>query len=392
MTVLPDSQVKAVCLAVALSASLALAEPALAQSPLAAPTGAFQVGTILLTLVDSSRAELSHPDTVEPRHLNVQVWYPADPAPDTRLAPMVPEFSAIAPDIRESYPTLSLEALKTAAFWDAPPRPGRRFPLIVFSHGMNTARFLYTGLLQDLASHGFVVAAIDHPFWTIGASFPDGNRLTLAESMASRDRLTSDQIDALMQDGVGVMAADQGFVASRLSSGAPRLRSIIDDRRVGVMGHSMGGMAATQACWTYRVFSSCVSLDGLVWAREGLSPIGEPPNRVAKPFLMLLAPQFLPSDLSSVARRYRRAWRDPSLCLVPGLRHNSFSDLPQLRGTAPGKGELDPAIAASLIHRLVIAFFQSAFADPPSAYSPPVDTLVRALPGDSMPRCSLTGL
>lgn len=366
---------------VAFSTLLAFPDRAAPQSPLASPTGSYPVGTTLLTLVDSTRAELSHPDISEPRRLRVQVWYPAVPAPGAHLAPLVPEFGAMAGDIRESFPTLDLEGLKTSAFWDASPAAGRRFPLIVFSHGMNSARFLYSSLLQDLASHGFVVAAIDHPFWTIGEAFPDGTRLTLAESMASRDALTSEQIDALMQDGVGVMAADQAFVASRLSSAASWLGSMIDRRRTGVVGHSMGGMAATQACWTYRVFSACASLDGLVWAREGLTPIGEPPNRVAKPFLLLVAPQLLPADLSSVATRYGRAWRDPSLCLLPGSRHNSFSDLPRLRGATPGEDELDPDIAASAIHHAVVAFFASAFTDPSSVPETRVDSLLRALPG-----------
>jgi hypothetical protein len=90
----------------------------------------------------------------------------------------------------------------------------------------------------------------------------------------------------------------------------------------------MGGMAATAACGRFRVFAACASLDGLIWGREGFTPAGEPPNPVAKPFLLLTSTQFLPSDLSTAIARYRRAWRVPQLCLVAGGRHNSASDLP----------------------------------------------------------------
>jgi pimeloyl-ACP methyl ester carboxylesterase len=255
---------------------------------------------------------------------------------------------------------------------------------------MNTMRVFYTALVQDLASHGFVVAAIDHPFWTIASAFSDGGGQRLADGMAVRDQLTSDQIDGFMEDGVRAMAVDQAFVAARLSAVTRRFATIIDPARIGVMGHSMGGMAATQACWTYRIFNACASLDGLVWTREGLAPIGEPPNRVAKPFLLLLAPQFLPADLAGLGRRYRRAWDHPSICLVRGSRHNSVTDLPALRARRPRPGEPDPEVAARAFRRAVAAFFVTALQDGAPDSARRADSLVGSLPGDSMPSCPLT--
>lgn len=37
-----------------------------------------------------------------------------------------------------------------------------KFPVIVFSHGLGTSFFTYSGVCCDLASHGFVVAALEH--------------------------------------------------------------------------------------------------------------------------------------------------------------------------------------------------------------------------------------
>ena len=252
----------------ALALALAVSTGAPAQAAPGAPTGPFQVGTVRLRAVDSSRAELSAASPSEPRRLIVQVWYPAHPTGQERRAPYVLELDQVAADLAEAVPEVALATIRTSAWIEAPPLAGH-FPLVVFSHGMNSARYFYTSLLQDLASHGFVVAAIDHPFWALTTAFDREHGIGLAASMASRDQLTSDQIDGYMEDGVALMAEDQAFVAERLAALAPRLRHTLEGMPIGVMGHSMGGMAATLACSRFRVFAACASLDGLVWAREG---------------------------------------------------------------------------------------------------------------------------
>ena len=368
-----------------LALALALAVPtcAQAQGTLKAPTGPFRVGTIRVIAVDSSRAELSTAGTSDARRLVVQVWYPAQPTGRERRAPYVLELDQVAADLAEAVPEVAFGKVRTSALVDAVPINGH-FPLVIFSHGMNSARYFYTTLLQDLASHGFVVAAVDHPFWALTTAFDTSHGVALAASMASRDQLTSDQIDGYMEDGVGLMAEDQAFVAERFPTLVPRLHQAVDGMPIGVAGHSMGGMAATLACSRFRVFAACASLDGLVWAREGVTPIGEPANPVAKPFLLLTSPQFLPSDLSTAVARYRRAWRDPQLCLVPDGRHNSASDLPRLRGTATTP-EADRAAEAE--RRAVIEFLRTELAGDPRRLTPP-DSALRLLPGAPAGSCA----
>ncbi len=368
-----------------LALALALAVPtcAQAQGTLKAPTGPFRVGTIRVIAVDSSRAELSTAGTSDARRLVVQVWYPAQPTGRERRAPYVLELDQVAADLAEAVPEVAFGKVRTSALVDAVPIAGH-FPLVIFSHGMNSARYFYTTLLQDLASHGFVVAAVDHPFWALTTAFDGSHGVALAASMASRDQLTSDQIDGYMEDGVGLMAEDQAFVAERFPTLVPRLHQAVDGMPIGVAGHSMGGMAATLACSRFRVFAACASLDGLVWAREGVTPIGEPANPVAKPFLLLTSPQFLPSDLSTAVARYRRAWHDPQLCLVPDGRHNSASDLPRLRGTATTP-EADRAAEAE--RRAVIEFLRTELAGDPRRLTPP-DSALRLFPGAPAGSCA----
>jgi predicted dienelactone hydrolase len=84
----------------------------------------------------------------ETRPLVTEVWYPADA--QAAGAPEDPRFGGVR---------------------DAAPARGR-FPLLVFSHGFSNgqgARGAYPAYARHLASHGFIVAAPDHPNDTVQA-------------------------------------------------------------------------------------------------------------------------------------------------------------------------------------------------------------------------------
>jgi predicted dienelactone hydrolase len=50
----------------------------------------------------------------------------------------------------------------------------RRYPAVLFSHGLGETRYSYVSILEDLASHGFIVVAIDHTYSNRMTVFPDG--------------------------------------------------------------------------------------------------------------------------------------------------------------------------------------------------------------------------
>jgi platelet-activating factor acetylhydrolase len=57
---------------------------------------------------------------------------------------------------------------------NAPPAPIDELPAVVFSHGLGGIRTTYSSVCSDLASHGYVVAAIEHRYiirWDEPAEF-----------------------------------------------------------------------------------------------------------------------------------------------------------------------------------------------------------------------------
>jgi pimeloyl-ACP methyl ester carboxylesterase len=116
----------------------------------------------------------------------------------------------------------------------------------------------YTTIAEDLASHGFVVAALAHPYESPLVRLHDGR---LAEPVKPRPDENSFEF---AKRSVMRRAADLRFVLTYLTDSASRIVPglKIDAHRAVVMGHSRGGVAALEACKRDDRFRACVSLDG----------------------------------------------------------------------------------------------------------------------------------
>jgi hypothetical protein len=76
-------------------------------------------------------------------------------------------------------PPDALSKVETSAVSDAAPAGQQRgLPLVVLSPGFTGSRNTLTALAEDLASHGYVVAGIDHTYESFATAFPDGRVAT----------------------------------------------------------------------------------------------------------------------------------------------------------------------------------------------------------------------
>jgi Platelet-activating factor acetylhydrolase, isoform II len=154
--------------------------------PLPAPTGRYQTGRVAFQWIDHQRPELETRAPEDFRELLVYLFYPAQPTARVSRAPYMADADVMSPYWKEDL-TNRLKSLPAFSGENAPLLAGRtRFPVVIFAPGGGQKALAYTTLLEDLASHGYVVAAIEPPYNAPAMRFPDGTTIgRLARLMPS---------------------------------------------------------------------------------------------------------------------------------------------------------------------------------------------------------------
>jgi predicted dienelactone hydrolase len=157
------------------------------------------------------------------RPLTVEIWYPAllpaGAIEQTNYEMKAPTAAADKDDSGKPQ-TLSIAG---KALRDAPPATGKSYPLVIVSHGYPGSRYFLSYLSENLASKGYVVAAIDHTDSVFGDE--KGFQSTLLNR--ANDQLFT--VGALLD-----LAASPGHF----------LKGLVDPARVAIIGYSMGGYGA----------------------------------------------------------------------------------------------------------------------------------------------------
>ncbi|MFF2044181.1 alpha/beta hydrolase [Kitasatospora sp. NPDC058170] len=286
---------------------------------LPAPTLRRPVGTVSLHLVDRARQDPFAP-VPGPRELMVQLWYPALATGGRARAPYTTPRVAAAIDAGLPLDPGTIAAVRPTARTGAPAVPGA-LPLLLLGHGRKGGRSNCTALAEELAAHGYLVAAIDHTYDATAVEFPDGRLI--------RSALLDDPADwdAAERKEIAARVGDIRFVATELTerrTGAQAGLPTADPRRIGVLGHSMGGAAAAEAVRQDDRFAAGLDLDGGLFG----SPVAE--LGLDRPLLLLTS--LADHDTWQRWREHQHAWGWQLRARDTG--HLSFTDLPH--AAAPG--------------------------------------------------------
>jgi predicted dienelactone hydrolase len=236
---------------------------------LAKPSGPYSVGTVQYDWTDARREELLTADPSDQRRLVVQLWYPAEVNQASRgsKAAYVPEAKKLGEVLWQTYhipaqATSYLHYIKTSSDLNAPVSEQQSsYPVIIYSHGLPGTRYSATQQMEELASHGYIVAAVQHTYYAWTTVFSDGTAVGQTKNKPAWTDLPG--WDRVIEDWV----EDDRFVLDRLlelnrQDPEGRLTGKMKVESIGIAGHSFGGAAAVKALQVEPRLKAAANLDG----------------------------------------------------------------------------------------------------------------------------------
>jgi dienelactone hydrolase len=323
------------------------------------PSGAHLVGSVIFHWTDPQRPETFAASAGERRQVVAQAWYPTETP-----GPPVPYFEAQGrlPGYVDPYPAWfygDFDQVDTHAS-AAPPVSAERptWPVLLFLPGWGAPREEYSGLCADLASRGYVVVALSHPYESTVTVLADGRVVGTAAGASI--------LGANMADMTPIRTADSRFVLDQLGhleqvEPHSPLVGHLDVGHMGIVGHSMGGAAAAQVVAEDPRFLVGVNLDGTL--PEALASSWH----LAAPFLWLQSDGQQQASYVQVRDRLLAGVPGSDLLVVGGTSHTSFTDLsaymsPLGRSVTGDDGS--QALVAATTGDLISAFVAAPLAGP----------------------------
>lgn len=296
-------------------------------SVLPQPIGRYGVGTAQYHLIDTSRKENHSKEVDQPREFMIQMWYPTDACLTQRPAYSLPVAQVVAKAL--SVPVEKVTQMVTYASVDTPfSTKHKSYPCIIFSHGARTPSILYAGFFEELASHGYIVCAIDHTYATEITVFPSGKIVGMLPELATDTRWPQE---------VETFVIDLEYCYQWLQKNS--ISQHINFTHVAGIGHSVGGAAVTT--WARRYHHACaaVNMDGRLLGDDATQDVGVPYLFLMSKPLHVTTDEYakLSADKRISADERIVFWNNltqPSYYIqVLGAKHFTFTDMPLLTAT-----------------------------------------------------------
>lgn len=338
-------------LTLALAAGLSVTFPIV---DLPVPGGPHLVGTTTFDIVDGERAELLTDDPADVRTFSVRAWYPADPGTSTRperyreptpIHGAITAEDANAPGGPPSIIFSHLRHIRTHAHRDADPSPDGPFPVLVFSTGFLSSADNAQVLAQEMASRGWIVLSMTHPYESESVQHEDGRIVPFTRQHAQdfvehveqtaplwaefwstedieRRRAVAHSIldvDSFMDRQVRIRSADIRATIDALAWGraAPAgLIEAMDLSRLAVAGHSLGGATAAQVLLDDPRFLAGINMDGFQFGDLASGA------RLDRPFALVYSESFAGANEFLEDRLGPAA----TVLTVAGATHMNFTD------------------------------------------------------------------
>lgn len=297
------------------------------------PTGSHTVQTLLMTWEDKSRMETFKNDGSN-RQVSVKFWYPEEKG---------------------------------------------NYPLIVFSHGAFGVIDSNTSTCQELASHGYVVASIGHPYHSL--FLKDANdKITIADrnflnevyaDNGATDAEAEERTYQKTKKWMKLRSADENFVLEQITSKetveetAPFDRINVD--KIGLFGHSMGGASSVEVARMRSDIDAVIVLEGTMMGEytgfaNGTETFDPTPFPV--PVLDVYSREIY-DKASSYGESYVNFYLgsralDYQCEIFEDAGHLNFTDLPlfsPILAKKLGVGSVDPKECIEKMNAMVLSYF-----------------------------------
>jgi hypothetical protein len=302
-------------------------------------TGSYSIGVKSMHLIDKNRYEEFTPDDPDDfREMMIQLWYPIDKKNlglrvnymDTPTFAWLKERSPIPlftiPD--NAYQFVRPHGKKNVSIYDE-----EIYPVIIYSPGYDGVYQIYTSLIEDIVSHGFIVVSINHPYVSGITVFPDGRRSVVEEAKVVLDKITE------------MNNSDPDFIGR------------FDLSKVGMYGHSYGGASTSICCYEDERFHCGLTLDGVFYTDFI-------PDGLEQPFLLMIAENRFNDD--NVQSMWNKLKGNAFKVQINGSTHYGFTDvgvllnhlIPLIPPKLLGFGKIEPKRHVNITRTIELMFFE----------------------------------
>lgn len=253
-------------------------------------------------------------------------------------------------------------------------------PLLIFTPGRGGFRNHNFVMVQELVSHGYIVACVDHPGTSAGVAVWNGFLRDEESELINvpLNNLMKGKINPIWDDKVTqYLASDISFLISKIISfkseiipeDQAKYNSFwghIDTEKIGLFGVSLGGMTTAATCSLDDRLKACLMLDAYVPTTPLKNGIKQPLMFITRPAIDMLKEKW-PKNIvelhqNTMRKIYDAKSEDAYFVNIEGAFHANFSDAYLYIFAPLGRalgffGEGNPNEQSKYINQISLAFF-----------------------------------
>lgn len=265
-------------------------------------------------------------------------------------------------------------------FWY--PEEEGDYPLVVFSHGAFGVMDCNTSTFEELASNGYVVASIGHPYHSMFLKDAN-NKVTFVDRTfmnevyadnGATDAEAEKRIYEKSKKWMELRASDENFILDQIilmratKNQAPFDRINID--KIGLFGHSMGGATSVEVARMRTDIDAVIVLEGTMFGEytgfeNGTETFDQTPFTV--PILDVYSRDIYEEAKSFGEEAYVNFYLgnralDYRYEIFEDAGHLNFTDLPLISPILAkklGVGSVDPTVCIEKMNHMVLEYFDN---------------------------------